>query len=44
MFKQKKKKECNNVCVRVRKSFMSETLEYLKKLREEMESKQSQVA
>jgi len=42
MLTKKKKKCTENVCVKIRKSFMEETLDYLKKIREEMEQKEPQ--
>lgn len=42
--KKKKKVECDNVCVKIRKSVMTETLEYLKDIRQKIEQQKQQVA
>lgn len=44
MAKKKQPEKCDNVCVKIRKSFMHETLEFLQSLRKDYEKKQSQVA
>lgn len=42
LFTKQKKKECQNLCVKMRKSVMDETLEYLRSIRKELEVNQQQ--
>lgn len=42
--KKKKKIEYENICVKIRKSVMTETLEYLTEIRKKIEQQKQQVA
>lgn len=42
--KKKKKRDCENICIKIRKSVMTETLEYLTEIRKKIEQQKQQVA
>jgi len=41
---KKHDQKCENVCVKIRKSVMDETLEYLREIRKQLENQKQQVA